>query len=400
MWSSWAPVCMLVIIRLVSCNQCITDTFAVHREEAEIQRRRVLEPLLNSAVLLSRDLLLPAVLRIDLAHRFMRIHDRFSKDCIDSGWKHALSHKICATYLRWKPFLNVSGSMSTYCVSFSLSLLLNACQSHVEPWGLDSGYCQSLPDKCADRTPFWGACDVWGHNISKRSKLYGNSQDSHSRHRTKTKHHSHRERERVDGHARFRNHMADRLHHATESKFKNTRNASFHTARPTHVVTRVKVAVLYDRSVKHWDLRKCADAGRIICIPRASPALRRIVQSWLPECEIRTYGSAPLFGVVSAQCGAFITWAPSAEFIMRSPCEGTNSSLYQTIGLTPKATDFLNDCNSNKIPSNARPWIWEPNDHVYLFNATSLSLLEFDRSLSHVCSRYPRMHPTKLASCK
>jgi hypothetical protein len=397
MGHSCTPLLVFVSLYGVGAtSQCSLHHLPVHQEDSERTRVRVLEPILNSAVLMSRDNDLPDELRLDFAHRLMRTYDRFSQDCIDSSWKHAVAHKLCAAYIRWdrniSKYRAANTSAQSVCIFESIHVLLRACQSHVEPWAHDVGFCKLLPSKCADRNPFWGACSVWGTDRNRRSVTYGHVQDSHQRHGTKLKHSGHRERERVDGHVRYQNHMADRLKHSVNNTGRHN------TTIPQQKKEGAKVAVLFDRSVKTWDIRKCAQSGRLLCAPRNMTALVKLLQDWLPGCEIRSI-DAPFVGrVINDECGALVLWAPAAERVMRLPCEHVENLNHDNAHRTTVLT-YVQDCKSAKQPDNARKWIWEPNDHVYIFKATELTSLEFGAVQTKVCSEFPSIHSTGLTSC-
>jgi hypothetical protein len=372
----------LLLLVFTVCRACQTHTLAVHHEEDEGIRKQIIEPILNSAILISRDITLPLELRFEFAHRLMRIYDKFSHDCIDSGWKHAVAHKLCATFIRWDDLILKQERLTrdSACSLSAVVHLLRACRSHVEPWAHDADYCQAIPEHCADKNPFWGACRLW--RTKTRSLRYGNEISSHQRHDTKHKHNSHGIREKIDGHERTRSHMADRLRHSSSS------SASINKSDESRIV---RIAILYDKAHRSWDIRKCA--ARLVCAPRNMTALVKLWKQWLPECDIRIVDKPYVLRIINGECAALISWSPYAEHIMRAPCDGLSrhSSSNAIVG------DYIKDCTSPKKPANSRSWVWEPNDHMYLFNSSDVS--EFQNAQSVVCLAHPEIHSTKLISC-
>ena len=363
----------------------------VHREEAETRRARALEPLLNSAVMLARSSL-PKSVRVSFAHRLMRIHDRFATDCMDGEWRHALAHKICASFVKWSDELSaidpVELSNDTACVVHSLPALLRTCRVHVEPWASDTGYCEALPPECADRTPLWGACELWGN--PKKRDVRPRSPSSHGRHNTSHKHKSHTARENADGHARIRSHMADRLNRDVHKPMDAPvpQSASRRLARaPSDPNTRdsaddhVAMTALFLRARGSWPIRKCATQARIICVPHYSPRLRSLVSRWLPGCDIRARRGAPLAWLLGDECGAVLTWAPDAERLLLVPCEGVEP--HQPANMDTR--ELAHKCSTKGSRPAARQWLLEPNDHVYKMSAAD-AVTEFLETRTRVCT--------------
>jgi hypothetical protein len=372
-----------LLVALVNAR-CDTHALAVHTQQAEASRARVLEPLLNSAVLMSRSLSSPASVRIHFAHRLARVHDVFAADCMDNEWSHALAHKICASFIRWAPEL--SNLTEPMCALHSLDLLLAACRAHIEPWSKDAKYCASLPLACADRTPLWGACELWGNTANVRDTHRGmhHKNRSHARHGTRVKHTTQAHAERAHSHLRLRKHMADRL----QNPVNRVQAQASSQPHPTDPAT---VAALYKADTRAWDLRSCASLGRVVCVPVDSPRLKQVVQKWLPGCEIRSRQGNMILQLHEQECGTVVVWAPVAETMMRWPC------------LVPPQSsthELATWCTSREKVQVVNRWLLEPSDHVYTVQTDSDARQEFDRSLTDTCKRLPPKHRTTLVNCK
>jgi hypothetical protein len=139
----------------------------------------ILTPINRAAVQLHRlspTDVTPAV-RLQLAHRMMRIHDRFEDTCYDHEWEDALAHKLCATHVRHAAAFDMlaaiaadTGALSNFtaqtrsvarCLTMQLDRVRRACHNHVTPWTPEHTMCDDvLADRaCRWISPFAGMCD-------------------------------------------------------------------------------------------------------------------------------------------------------------------------------------------------------------------------------------------------
>lgn len=154
--------------------------------------QRYLEPISDTAVLLVRQGAQGGGNQsmLHFAARLMRVHDAFEATCHDHHWEEALTHKLCASFIRWQPALETQcqgrgvTSWGEGCVCAGLSTLLRDCRHHVLPWAADSGFCAELRQEgCLHTHPVGGLCKpvVRRHHPSPW-------RSTHHHHRTKPKH--------------------------------------------------------------------------------------------------------------------------------------------------------------------------------------------------------------------
>ena len=362
-----AAVWLAVVLAATACD---SHPMAYHQQMADAARQRAVASVLNSAVLLSRSTLADE-LRVDFAHRLLRVHDAFAADCVDSEWRDALVHKLCASYLRWEqPLMRavvLPLDRDTTCALHGVPAIVHACRAHVSPAAPDVGYCPSLPDACADRAPLWGVCS----SVRRGRATTQPTSRSHVRHKTRKKHASHEHSRRVAEHARTRQRMSDHLQsivaRSAAQRAKRPPRAERAKRAPRASEARrsgatpaaASVSVLYSRTTGAWDLARCSVDGRVVCLPRDSGALgdlREATRAWLRGCHVVVRPEAPVELLMTGACGAVVVWPPDAEAVVRDPCRG----------ITPVAPAALRDaCATLGARPSATRWVVDPGDHVY-----------------------------------
>jgi len=328
------------------CNHALP----YHQEESERKRQQILSAVSNSAVLLSRSSLTDEV-RVDFAHRLLRVHRTMSTGCVDSEWKDALIHKLCASYLRWESSLVAVTTFplqrDVACTLYGLPEILRACRAHVSPTALDTMYCTSMPTACADRSPWWGLCT---QGNSPRPRPRKRHVGSHTRHNTRRKHASHSHSLRAEESARSRALFGESI--AKWTRPRGTPNDG--DPRPS-----VVLAAVFAREGGAWDLTRCAVDGRVVCVDREARrfgVLKETVRGWLRGCHAIARDESPVELVLSGTCGAVITWPDQAEAVFRRPCSRTG----RLAPLELKAA-----CTSVGAGPTARTWVLDPRRHTF-----------------------------------
>ena len=170
-WRTMVPVCLLVAWVLGAAAKSCEPHFSWTQTERHDRRlMALLDPIHDSALTLYREN--PHSREAALfAHRLLRVYTNFSTACYDHHWTAALTHKLCASFVRASTWLqdpavgfcaHAAGahSHSSHCVCNGLSYLLLACTHHVQPWAADDPFCHHI-GPCAHAHPFAGFCQLY-----------------------------------------------------------------------------------------------------------------------------------------------------------------------------------------------------------------------------------------------
>jgi hypothetical protein len=180
-------MCALLLACTVAGSRLCEGAYnAVQRELHQERIRRVLDPIQDGALMLSMESSAPA--DILLAHRLIRVHDNYTAACHHHQWQNSLTHKLCASLIRWHPHLQ-TGCGSDYntgrfygCVCTGLSVVIEACRAHVRPY--DEQLCEQLRlRECTDVHPMGGLC-------ARARRTRSTVQGPHAEFRTEDKHNS------------------------------------------------------------------------------------------------------------------------------------------------------------------------------------------------------------------
>lgn len=190
--------------------------------------KQILNPVKDSAVLLVRHGVKGGTNEsmLALASRLMRVHGQFQKSCHDHHWEEALTHKLCASFIRWQRTLeaecdytnfndhlnnfndppSTSSTSSTPrprgldCMCTSLARLIHDCRHHVLPWSHElkasgpSTVCERLREaNCEHAHPMGGLCRHQQARHTRKlerqaAKARAKFVSSHQRHKTRSKH--------------------------------------------------------------------------------------------------------------------------------------------------------------------------------------------------------------------
>lgn len=178
----------------------------VQQEYHKRHLKQILDPVTDTAVLLARQGASGGgnSSMLGFAARLMRVHDQLEESCHDHHWEEALSHKICASYIRWEPQLrlecrvtnqHIQGTLhriwGQHCFCVGLEPLLHDCRHHVLPWAHDSHTCEHiLKADCKHTHPLGGLCayrtKLTRTRMARKNRMKW--QSTHFRHNTKPKH--------------------------------------------------------------------------------------------------------------------------------------------------------------------------------------------------------------------
>lgn len=199
------PLCVLFVGSALSSPACNIGDHPVQQEYHERSLQRILAPVTDTAILLARQGASSGsnASMLALAARLMRVHDRFQASCHDHHWEESLTHKLCASFIRWESTLLATcalnhrhqpGSHTTWgtdCICTELQTLIHDCRHHVLPWRGDAELCRHLVNReCEHTHPFGGLC----HLGERRAQLKASRRErtrwlsNHKKHGTKSKH--------------------------------------------------------------------------------------------------------------------------------------------------------------------------------------------------------------------
>jgi hypothetical protein len=297
-------------------------------------RLRVMtDPIQDAAVLLSKESPGdPDALRF--AHRLLRTHDNFTDICYDHHWLDSLAHKLCASFLRWKHWLDlkcedvgnsaIGPGASVRCLCTGRRQLLYACSHHVLPWAQDESFCDQLIDQysthwndCGHVHPFAGLCRMHGKKKPRGAK--NQTITSATRHTTQPKHScwssSRKSRESV----RVHTNIHDRI---MEKQSRNRRSSRTRqiggllresATKSNSSALYIGTLTLQTGHIRHglgalFDPRLCdkyVTAGLRVCVTSGLPAMEQMLQWWAPGCRYFV-DEGP-----QSNCDIQVGWIPS-----------------------------------------------------------------------------------------
>jgi hypothetical protein len=326
-------VCTLsAILNSVSAKSCEHAYNALQTDVHNERLRAMTNPIQDAALLVYRES--PGDKdAVGFAHRLLRTHDNFTETCYDHHWTDSLTHKLCASFLKWREWLvrkcgagpdspgegrwHGAGT-SMQCMCSDLDALLHACAHHVLPWATDEGFCDNLKPECAHAHPFAGLCRL---HHSARTAIAARRRPATPTsaviHNTEPKHCTWKKLKKAQAasqqhagvHARLAEQKTRRPARANSS-VGATWNSSWNSSA-TQPVLFVSALVSVTQRVHpsmgvHFDPRMCATykaAGLRVCTISNLTAVARLIAWWAPGCEIVRQSESP--------CDIQIGWTPS-----------------------------------------------------------------------------------------
>ena len=199
----WAADCFVpAMAKLQSAQECDwTHMNPIQQEYHQRHLKQMLDPVRDSAILLARQGASgggnSSILQF--ASRLMRVHDALESSCHDHHWEEVLSHKICASYIRWQSTLEAECHAEHHhvkawghsCICLGLQQLIIDCRHHVLPWAHDSHTCEHILNAdCRHTHPLGGLCAhrsrLTRKRLTRKQRIKWKS--SHSKHNTQAKH--------------------------------------------------------------------------------------------------------------------------------------------------------------------------------------------------------------------
>lgn len=323
----------------------------------------ILTPINRAAVQLHRlspTDVTPAV-RLQLAHRMMRIHDRFEDTCYDHEWEDALAHKLCATHVRHAAAFDMlaaiaadTGALSNFtaqtrsvarCLTMQLDRVRRACHNHVTPWTPEHTMCDDvLADRaCRWISPFAGMCDHRLRVHYGRANRKMRQPLAHQVHGTDRKHSGWSTQRRAEEserrHREFRTKMgrehprrASRVRTGSSPPSSSSRvllstPRTRHRTVPGHielVVILLRTSTLTARTLVNTDdARVCVDAADQVLMDAVKTAYPRLRRQGIVDASSSRHTGVD--GVVDGlvrrrKCEAAVVWRVQAEFVHLHPC--------------------------------------------------------------------------------
>ena len=334
------------VVPLCWTRSCEHTHNEVQRRQHELRLRRFLDPIQDTAVLLSREVSQSAHPEaLHFAHRLLRVHDNFTAACFDHHWFESLNHKLCASFLRWEPWLAVKchakarytgvGSLED-CLCAGMSELLHACRHHVVAWAPDERFCDTLlrpPTRrastceCEHSHPFGGLCAMLHTSAVDRPPATPHTPTSAQLHRTSGKHASWKRLANKVSATRFHENSLHKLAQQNRTIKRGGRrepvapraNTTLYLGSLTRLRRhgggrdRLKHSAQLDQ-FDHFDHLKCdkyTEQELRLCAPRSRPALIDVLAWWAPRCQISQVDTENIATSVSTEeCHVLISWLP------------------------------------------------------------------------------------------
>ena len=384
------------------------------RETRELDE--ILHPVEAAAVSLAE--LTPeetsASVRVDLAHKLIRAHDRFADSCYDHQFVYSLTHKICAAYVRHQDALKAwcqstkTPHPTAECICVAFGSIVRACRNHVVPWSHDSEICPVVMQKCPQTHPFAGLCahEMERLQTASRDRLPHKAL-SHDRHGTTIKHSSWAQKNKADEQLRHTASLQHKLRSAkarepnwgrdansagagTSSRNKAAGRRLFGVDdKPKTLSADLAVITPHGSPLSARRIRALPDTR--LCVPAQHPELFRLSRKVYPKArrlvELKTdnvYSELALLlrptnkhNDADRGCDAMILWYPQAELLHLDPCH-SNEKLDKTAEYCQSqsrrafAHGMLADPASNRISVTA--------DEHWVDTQT-----EYQRALQAVC---------------
>ena len=316
-------VCILIVLMVCSAatvprrkcwHHASVPGMLVDKELEWIQV--ALMPIERAAVELSQ---LPASnqCRIDMAHKLLRVHDRFEATCYDHEWDHSLAHKLCAVYVRHSDEFGELGNLTGYpiarCLSIQHKVIRKACREHVTPWTPEHTVCSTIlrHAECRERHPLAGMCT---HRTAAGAPAAEPARFAHSQHGTQQKHSGWRSKTKAD--AASRNVVQIQTDTPRRQGGGKAGPSSQSTGEQLHLAVLIPPeSELTARTVASAPgITVCADSGLRTLISLVYPRLK-------PEDVVFASGIDKLAEkLTTGACVAIVTWRSVAEFANVKPC--------------------------------------------------------------------------------
>jgi hypothetical protein len=357
------PASITLQCACVTAKSCEHAYNGLQRTLHEERLRVMTDPIQDTALLLFRES--PTDIdAVQFAHRLLRTHDNFTNACYDHHWLDSLSHKLCASFSRWREWIRTkctehghsttlhdttrgntlltrksssTAGASVRCLCKSLEPLLHACAHHDLPWATDELFCSQLrgTGACGHAHPFAGLCRLYHVQPTHAS---GMPLVSSVVHNTLPKHTSWKNmrkkqetiRHNINLHSRLMQKTSIGVLHTREHSISNSwSNQTDSSKSMLRNASHVKVGyelfigalVRRGHHERHrtgalFDPRLCTKyetSGLRICALSNLTAMTRVFDWWAPNCmHIITRANVDMSKEIeSHKCDIIVGWMPS-----------------------------------------------------------------------------------------
>lgn len=224
------------------CNHAHMHPVQLEEHLAEVAT--ILNPIRNCAIMLAR---LPVrsehlQRQHSLSQKLLRVYQRFHQSCHEHHWEEALTHKLCASFVRHETHVKTlcqnqvpmaASTWSEGCICAGLESMLQDCRHHVLPWHYhhnwgESETCAQIVNNhthCGQVHPMGGLCAISKGRLQrklarKRAKEETKWVSNHVKHNTKDKHRQWKQHAKSNTMLDVGKKILDRIHnHSTHSSY-------------------------------------------------------------------------------------------------------------------------------------------------------------------------------------